>query len=95
MSKEVTEVSESFRLGRGGGGLIPVPGGGGAGLMDGKSVGTGRGGGGSFLNEALRSMVLFDAVEGDLLGAGGAGGKLLLIDDFSSDFLSSELMILF
>jgi hypothetical protein len=81
---DVTEVSESFRRGRGGGGFEPVE------LLG--SVGTG-GRGKSFLNEDVRSRCLVDAEEGDRLGAGGAGGKLLLIVLLSSDFLSSGIIL--
>lgn len=101
MSKEVTEVSESFRLGRGGGGFVfeelddedVVP----AVEDSGGSTVDGRGGGGKSLRiEDARSRRWVDADEGDLRGAGGAGGKLLLtVEDILSSavFFSSELLL--
>lgn len=104
MSKEVTEVSESFRLGRGGGGftfeelddedVVPAVEDSDGSTVDGR--GGGGGGGKSLRIEDARSRRCVDADEGDLRGAGGAGGKLLLtVEDVLSSaiFFSSELLL--
>ncbi len=66
-SKEVTDVSESFRLGRGGGGLLTC-----SAVNEGsrriEDVRSGR---------SERCEV--DAEDGERRGAGGAGGKVRLV----------------
>jgi len=95
VSDEVTEVSDSFRLDRGGGGFMPEPDEVDADVEDDESVGSG-GGGNSFRIEEVRSGPRLDADDGDLLGAGGAGGNVLLIEEpLSSDFFSSGMTLLF
>jgi hypothetical protein len=70
ISKEVTDVSESFRLGLGGGGLLAC-----------SDVDEG-----SRRMEEVRSgrseRCEVDAEDGDRRGAGGAGGKVRLVLSF-------------